>query len=242
MVEKHDINPRWNIRRPRDRIGPPIHAGYVAAIERYLLFQAPAHGLYEVCRDRAPERSRVDDQAAVMRTNEAGYPQRASPEIHLDFSYGCDTGCRGPARYPAHGKSDSTPFNDLGRPGPSAGGRPLVPARFFSRCYEHRPCSRIVHIFNPEFNGIRAGCCGDFVDERLDGERCCRSFGVAQMGRAQWRRGVMKSGHDVRHRVQIPEDIGRGLRAPLRELIDARRVGDSRQLGAQIIPMASGRK
>ena len=67
------------------RIGRPVHAGDLLGVERHLFVQRPAERVQRPAFDRPNQPLRVDDEAAVVRTDDALHPDAAGPAIHFDI-------------------------------------------------------------------------------------------------------------------------------------------------------------
>ena len=77
MVDQHDVDRLRRLGDVEDRIGQPVDAGHVLAVELDLLPQRAADALHDVALDAFRQPVRVDDLAAVVRDRELARPDLA---------------------------------------------------------------------------------------------------------------------------------------------------------------------
>ncbi len=141
MIQEHDIHLGGNVRRPRDGIGSPIHAGHVAAVEHHFFHQAAAHGLDQVRFDRGPQRVRIDDQSAIVRAHEAFHVHGAGSPIDFHF---CDRAHEGSV---ARAESDPAAGRDFSGSGIFLWRRAAVPPGFLRGRGQNGFGPRLIQIF-----------------------------------------------------------------------------------------------
>jgi hypothetical protein len=82
-VDEHDVDGLGRFGNVEDRIGEPVGAGHLGAVEGDLLRQGAAGALDDVALDAASEPVRVDDQPAIVGDGEFASPNLAGAAIDL---------------------------------------------------------------------------------------------------------------------------------------------------------------
>src|SRR5262245_22227099 len=166
-----DLGRRVEMRKAWMRV--PIHTQYLLRIELDLLMKRPAQRMQHPSLDRPAQRFGIDDEPAIVSTNEPLHPNVTGFAIHLDFCDLCDHSLTSECvRYSSTGQniSGSQPFRR----------RPRVPAVSLGGGLDHGygPGSQELVVvglargeqFEPELDWIRLRCSSHLVDERL----CCK--------------------------------------------------------------------
>src|SRR5260370_22894744 len=178
MVDQHDVDRLRRLGDVENRVGHPVDAGHVLAVEPDFLPKRAAYALHDIGLDRMLEAIRIYDLAAVMGDRELPPPDLAARAIDIDL--GDDRDSRPVALHIGDAApADRVASLVLARRGSAD------PARALRHGLHQGDVARVLDMAQAELDVTDVRARRHPGQERFAGEVNLRADGIAQMRAAQ---------------------------------------------------------